>query len=182
MRDSFSAMAGGGANAEPDWYVVHTQPNRERQAAECIARQGFTVYLPRYLKKRRHARRVDVVDMPFFPRYLFVAIDVSKQRWRDINSTFGVSRIVASGGEIRPVMRGVVEAIKAREGADGYLHVLAPVTLLKAGAPLRVVSGVFDGCSGLFEALNDHDRVAMLLDLLGRKVRVTIDSNIVEAV
>jgi len=174
-------MVGGAANAEPNWYVVHTQPNSERQAAEHIARQGFTTYLPRYLKKRRHARRVDVIAMPFFPRYLFVAIDVGQQRWRAINSTFGVSRIVASGGEIHPVMRGVVEAIKAREGPDGYLDYAAPVARFKPGAPIRVVNGPFEACCGLFEALTEHERVAILLDLLGRKVRVILDAHAVEA-
>lgn len=182
MSDPLPAMAGRAEHADPIWYVVHTQPNSERQAAEHIARQGFAAYLPQYLKKRRHARRVDVVAMPFFPRYLFVAIDVGQQRWRAINSTLGVSRIVGSGGEIRPVMRGVVEAIKAREGTDGYLNLAAPVARFKPGTPIRVVDGPFEACCGLFEAMTERDRVAILLDLLGRKVRVILDAHIVDAV
>ena len=62
--------------AGPRWYVVQTQANAEHKAVAHLGRQGFTTYLPRYLKRRRHARRVDIVPRPLFPRYLFVSIDV----------------------------------------------------------------------------------------------------------
>ena len=41
------------------WYVVQTQVNGELKAAQNLVRQGFEVYLPRYLKRRRHARKID---------------------------------------------------------------------------------------------------------------------------
>lgn len=66
------------------WYVVQTQINAEAKAAEHLALQGFSLYLPRYLKRRSHARKVDTVARPLFPRYLFVAMDVAVQRWRSI--------------------------------------------------------------------------------------------------
>ena len=58
----------------PRWFVVQAQPNAEHKAVAHLNRQGFTTYLPRYLKRRRHARRMDVVAAPLFPRYLFVSI------------------------------------------------------------------------------------------------------------
>lgn len=75
------------------WYVVQTKVNCEAKAAENLRRQGYETYLPRYLKRRRHARRVDLTAKPLFPCYMFVAIDVAMQRWRSIQSTFGVSRL-----------------------------------------------------------------------------------------
>ena len=76
------------------WYVVQTHINSESKAAANLSRQGFFVYLPRYLKRRSHARKVDVAPRPLFPRYLFVAIDVASQRWRAIQSTLGVSHLI----------------------------------------------------------------------------------------
>ena len=49
------------------WYVVRTQPHAESKASAHLGRQGFETYLPRYLKKRRHARRVETVQAPLFP-------------------------------------------------------------------------------------------------------------------
>ena len=68
---------------QPRWYVVQSQPNAELKAVAHLSRQGFDTYLPRYLKRRRHARRVEVVARPLFPRY-FVSIDVTVQRWRSV--------------------------------------------------------------------------------------------------
>ena len=82
-------MIGDGA-----WYVVQTQVNAEAKAARNLMRQGFEIYLPRYLKRRSHARKIEKVAAPLFPRYLFVCVDMEKQRWRSIQSTFGVSRLV----------------------------------------------------------------------------------------
>ena len=59
------------------WYVVHTHPRAEAKALLNLDRQGFSCYLPRYLKRRRHARRLETVAAPLFPRYLFVALDLA---------------------------------------------------------------------------------------------------------
>ena len=40
---------------------------------------------------------------------------------------------------------------------------------------MRVIDGALASCLGLFEGVADGDRVAVLLDLLGRKVRVVVD-------
>lgn len=163
------------------WYVVHSQPNAELRAAEHLERQGFTSYVPTYLKTRRHARRVDTVRAPFFPRYLFVWIDVTQQRWRSINSTVGVSRIVGRGLMPTPVMPGVVEAIRQREGEDGIIRLAPAAAKFRPGDAVRVVDGAFEACQGLFQALTDNERVSILLDLLGRKVRVVLDAGAIEA-
>ena len=52
------------------WYVVQSQPNAELKAVAHLNRQGFDTYLPRYLKRIRHARRVDVVASAAVPALL----------------------------------------------------------------------------------------------------------------
>ena len=54
------------------WFVVHCYPNKESIAELNLQNQGFDTYIPRYKKLRRHARRVDTVFAPLFPRYFFV--------------------------------------------------------------------------------------------------------------
>jgi transcriptional antiterminator RfaH len=73
------------------WYVVQTQVNAEVKAARNLLRQGFEIYLPHYLKRRSHARKIEKVAAPLFPRYMFVRIDLATQRWRSVQSTYGVS-------------------------------------------------------------------------------------------
>lgn len=156
------------------WYVVQTQPHGETKAVGHLKRQGFETYLPRYLKRRRHARRIEIVEAPLFPRYLFVRIDVSAQRWRCIHSTVGVSRLVCNGEEPTPVGDPVISALREREGTDGLVR-LEPRRRFAPGEQVRILDGALASCLGLYEGMADADRVKVLLDLLGRKVRVVVD-------
>jgi transcriptional antiterminator RfaH len=84
-------------NANSHWHVVQTHSRAEEKAAVQLLRQGYDIYLPRYLKRRRHARRCKSIPAPLFPRYLFVSFDRQVQRWRSIQSTIGVSQLVCNG-------------------------------------------------------------------------------------
>ena len=128
--------------------------------------------MPRYLKRRRHARKVDFTAKPLFPRYMFVAIDMSTQRWRSIQSTFGVSRLVTKGDEPAPVPDSVISALQARE--DGKVSSRWMPTAFSPGDKVRVLAGAFMDNAGLFNEMADHDRVSILLEMLGRKVRVLL--------
>ncbi len=165
---------------QAQWYVLQTQPNAENKAVVHLARQGFATYLPRYLKRRRHARRVDVVAAPLFPRYLFVEINMAVQRWRSIYSTVGVSRLVSNGEFPATVPEQVVILLKGREDANGFIQ-LDCQPRFKAGDKVRILEGVFCDCLGLYEGMPDRDRVAILLDLLGRKVRVLLNAETIAA-
>jgi transcriptional antiterminator RfaH len=162
------------------WYVVQTQVNSELKAARNLLRQGFETYLPRYLKRRSHARKIEKVAAPLFPRYLFVRVDLATQRWRSIQSTFGVSHLVLNGSEPAPIARDVMRILKAREDGSGFVK-LDQRPQFPLGAKVRILGGAFTDNLGLFDGLGDRDRVAVLLDLLGRKVRVSIDADMVAA-
>jgi transcriptional antiterminator RfaH len=162
------------------WYVVQTQPNSELKAAQNLINQGYDIYLPRYLRRRRHARKVDFMAKPLFPRYMFVAIDMATQRWRSIQSTFGVSRLVSNGDNPAVVPEQVVSALRAREDEKGFIQMNSRPAFA-SGDRVRVVEGAFMDSLGFFSEMADRDRVSILLDLLGRKVRVLLDVDMVAA-
>lgn len=155
------------------WYVVHTQPNREARADLNLRRQGFATYLPRYVRRRRHARRHEMVARPLFPRYLFVALDPARDRWRAVHSTFGVNHLVLAGDEPLAVPGGVVEEIRARENDEGFVKLGLPAGI-GPGSQVRLIDGIFADAKGVLERVADERRVAILLELLGREVRVFV--------
>jgi transcriptional antiterminator RfaH len=162
------------------WYVVQSHPHAESKAVSHLNRQGFETYLPIYQKRRRHARRTETIATPLFPRYLFVAIDIAAQRWLSIQSTIGVSRLVCNGNAPASVPAGVVEALKYREDGNGFF-VMDSRPQFAFGDTVRIIDGAFADCLGRFEGLRAGERVAVLLDLLGRKVRVVLDDLAVAA-
>ncbi|NQU69493.1 MAG: transcriptional activator RfaH [Rhodospirillales bacterium] len=155
------------------WYVINTHARSEHKAAWHLANQGFRAYLPQYMKRRRHARRIDMVKAPLFPRYLFVELDLEQDQWRAISSTLGVSHMI-SGGEIPlAVPDGVIDDIRAREDETGNVPIAREANFRK-GDKLQIMDGALIDHVGLFEAPSDQDRVVLLLNLLGRQVRVRV--------
>jgi transcriptional antiterminator RfaH len=159
--------------AEKCWYVVHTQPQHEVRAQINLERQGFVTYLPRYLKSRRHARKTDFVPRALFPRYFFVALDLARDRWRAIQSTYGVNQVVVVGERPVPLPDGILEDIRAREADDGYVTLGLP-SGVKVGSRVRLTDGIFNDYRGVIDRISDDHRVAILLNLLGREVRVFV--------
>ncbi|MCC8952065.1 transcriptional activator RfaH [Bradyrhizobium sp. Pear77] len=162
------------------WCVVQTQVNAEAKAAAGLVRQGFSTYFPRYQKRRSHARKIELVPRPLFPRYLFVAIDVAAQRWRAIQSTLGVSHLVCVGDRPAAVENGIIDALKSREDEAGFVA-LARRPAFSPGDKVRIVEGAFVDSIALVEDASDHHRVAVLLNLLGRQVRVFVGTGLIAA-
>jgi transcriptional antiterminator RfaH len=161
------------------WYAVHTHPREEFKALSHLRRQNYQVYLPRYTKTIRHARKSERVIRPFFPRYLFVRLNLAVNGWRAIRSTVGVNDIVCFGEQPAPLPAGVIEALQGRE-TEGLIE-LANKNAIKPGENVIVLNGPFAHQLGLCVSVSDNERVAILLDLLGRKVRVLMDTDVVTA-
>ncbi|NQV99384.1 MAG: transcriptional activator RfaH [Rhodospirillales bacterium] len=163
------------------WYAVHTQPNSEQKALQHLLRQGFDVYLPKYLKRRSHARKIDWVATPLFPRYLFVGMNIEQMRWRAIQSTVGVSYLVSFGGQPVQVPPSIVEGLRARENDKGLIS-FAKVAPFQKGEKIRLLGSAFEDSVGRFDHLDDQGRVTLLLELMGQEVRVTAPLEKVSAV
>ncbi len=156
-----------------NWYVVHTHPNAEPRALAHVLHQGFEAYLPRYLKRRSHARRTDWVRAPLFPRYLFVRMNPDVSRWRALHSTVGVSHLVCHGDRPTPIPDPIVDDIRRHEDAKGNVVIGARAALNK-GDRVRITEGAMADHVGVFDVPSDTDRVFLLLELLGRQVRVRV--------
>ncbi len=158
------------------WYAVYTQARMEVWARSNLWERGFEVYLPQYRRQRRHARKTDWVSAPLFPRYLFVAADPDAPGRRSINSAPGVVNLVSFGDRPATMDNDVIAAIRAREDEAGHVHLVDPNSLTP-GDKVRLHSGAMADHEGLFECRGDAERVVILLNLLGREVRVKVPAN-----
>ncbi len=165
------ARAGG-----PRWFAVHSLPHREAGAQRQLEYQGFQTFLPRSRKIRRHARKLETILAPIFPRYLFVGLDLDRDRWRSVNGTFGVARLVMMAGDRpQPVPHGVVEALIASTDSRGVLR-FDEAGRLAVGQKARILAGPFAEQIGLLQRLDNNGRVRLLLDIMGGGIAVTVPS------
>ncbi len=163
------------------WAVVHTRAKEEHRAATHLRQQGFSVYFPRFKKVTRHARRVSEVLAPLFPRYLFIRLDIEIDSWHSIHHTRGVSSLVMYGEKPAIVEDSIIEALQSNESDKGAVS-LSSLIAFDEKQTLKVIDGSFKGYSGNFEKMLDKDRVSLLLNLLGRTVKVALPSYAVSSI
>jgi transcriptional antiterminator RfaH len=152
------------------WAVAQTEPMRESLAVSHLQRAGYATYLPRI--KISETKRI----VPLFPSYAFVHI---VDHWYSALGTIGVIRLLLAGDHPARVGEEIINGIKAQE--RGGLVKLQPLKpRLKPGDPVRVVRGSFLGHFGIYDGMSGKERERVLLELLGRKVRVEMGHNDVE--
>lgn len=162
------------------WHCVYTKPQAEVWAQNNLWERDFDAYLPQYLKRRRHARRTDWVRAPLFPRYLFVRADLEVRGSRGISFAPGVHSLVSFGGSPASVPESVIAELRSHEDSDGLIDIdfgRGPSSRYREGDRVRVTDGALLDRVGIFQCREDQRRVVILLDLLGRAVRVRVSAD-----
>jgi transcriptional antiterminator RfaH len=79
-----------------------------------------------------------------------------------------------------PVAADIVATLRA-QALGRREQIERAVALLRAGDPVRVTEGPFAELIGRLLGIADHERVFVLLELLGRNVRAEVPALAVEA-
>ena len=74
----------------------------------------------------------------------------------------------------------LIDGIRSRENADGIVS-LGQVIDFSTGDQVRVLAGPMCDQVGIFDCKSDRDRVSVLLNLLGRQVRVKLPVTAISA-
>jgi transcription elongation factor/antiterminator RfaH len=153
------------------WFLAHTLPKGEWKAELHLGAQGFRTFQPQIRKTIRHARQLKTVRAPLFPRYLFVILDLERDRWLSVRSSVGVSSLFSSrDGRPVPVPIGIVESLIERS-KDTLTRLDAD---LVKGQQVRILTGPFADFVGMLDRLNEAGRVRVLVEMMGTAVPVTL--------
>ena len=160
------------------WLVARTKPNRERWAAENVLRQGREPYLPMIGSVSKTKSGVTLaVARPLFASYLFVQTD---DQWKFLLGTFGIVGVILVGDKPAVLSSTIIEQLRTRENASGL--VVLPKSRFKIGQGVRVTGGAFVNLQGIYDGQADKERQQVLVDYLGRKTKVLIADDQLEAV
>ena len=157
----------------PHWYVIHTKPRQESLALENLERQGYTTYCPQITLSKRRRNAWHQVSEPLFPRYLFIELTEGEDDFGPIRSTLGVSNMLRFGGKPATISKDIIGMLQQQERDNAETP--DPEIPVKPGDRVRVTDGPFAGLEGIFQNNSKDARVIILMELLGRENRVTVD-------
>lgn len=153
------------------WFVAQAKPNSASIAEKNLKRQGFRTLMPLQEETTRRNGKFVTAVRPLFPGYVFVAFDVTRDFWRSINSTYGVSRLVSFGQDPAPVPRALIAQLLGRCDRSGKL---LPAKELLPGDKVRVTNGPLANFIAEVEKIEPDRRIFVLMDIMGARTRVTV--------
>lgn len=122
-------------------------------------------------RTRRRALKFDTRPTPVFPGYIFVNLDLERDRWHSVNGTLGVAYLVAFGDLPTAVPAGAVEALQRAFDKSNEKQV-SPSTFA-VGDQVELTRGPFASMAGKLLEINGSGRVRVLLELMGRETAIS---------
>jgi transcriptional antiterminator RfaH len=162
------------ASAQPEWYCLRTHPKHEHIAAAHLRQDyGLEAFLPRVRFRRSTRFGPAWVSEALFPGYLFARFALAG--WlRRVQHARGVAGIVHFGTHWPIVPAEIIAELRAAVGTE-EVRVIA--SSFAAGDSVCVASGPFEGLQALVtRVMPGPQRVAVLLDFLGRQTTVELSS------
>ncbi|MBI2361590.1 MAG: hypothetical protein HYV04_22225 [Deltaproteobacteria bacterium] len=158
---------------------MRTKPRKEPEVERRLRSLNLEVFLPWLQCRRRVATRFRWVLAPLFPGYLFCRLDLMVSG-KAARYSPGVVDFVKFGSRVAEVGAEIIEGLRAR-CPDGVAQMQR--RSYKYGEHVKVLEGPFSELEAVFEQeMKGSDRVAVLLEILGRQTRLVLSSEMIARV
>lgn len=155
------------------WYAIRTKVNREKDVEKRLTDFNLEVFLPWMRTRRRIGSRFHWILAPLFPGYVFCRLDMVVSG-KAARYSPGVKDFLTFGSRIAEVSEDIIQTLRGR--CPGGIAEIDPVSA-KPGDVVRISEGPFAGLEAIFEQkLKGSERVAVLLEILGRQTRIVLPS------
>ena len=159
------------------WLVAQIKPHSHDLAIRNLERQGFETFLPKTKRTIKKENKFIFKDVLVFPGYIFVGVDPLDSGWTKINNTYGVLKLLVFNNKPSQIYNDVILALKNKYEENAYEIINEN---LKKGDNIKFNSGPFVDLIARIEALDDKNRIWVLLEAVGqyRKVKMKLDGKV----
>ncbi len=171
-RNFRSANSGNDEDGRAAWFAVQVKPRHDKVAAELLEQRGIVSFLPLYTSKRRWSDRVQDVEVPLFPGYLFALLDPGRRA--PLLCTPGVVRLIGVGNTPVQIAEEELAAIGVAVQSKSHCE---PVTKVVVGDRVRIRSGPLKGQEGVLTHFKNKDRLVLSISLVERSIAVEIQGD-----
>lgn len=161
------------------WYAIQTKAKKEKEVEKRLSDLRVEVFLPWMRMRRRMGNRFHWALVPLFPGYLFCRLDLVESG-KAARYSPGVRDFLKFGNQIAEVGVEIVASLRER-CPDGVAEI--EFLSAKPGDAVRINEGPFFGLEAIFEKrMKGSERVAVLLDILGRQTRLVLPSETIQKI
>jgi transcriptional antiterminator RfaH len=154
------------------WYVMQSKPKKEEFLHDQLCARGIETFYPCLesdpASKRPGKRK------PYFPRYLFVLVDLEKIGDSVLKWMPGSIGLVQFGGESAVVPDSIIQGIKRKLETLNYCD--EKIQRFEVGDEVIIQSEIFKNYKGIFDGyISGQKRAQVLLRMLNdRQVRMEL--------
>ena len=155
------------------WFIAQIKPNSYNSAIQNLERQGFETFLPKMEITQRQENKFLVKNVYVFPGYMFVCFDPHITTWTKINSTYGVSKILAFNKKPSEISSDLILELKNRYEINSNP---TQKEKLQKGDSIKFYSGPFTDLIAKVESVDEKNRIWILLEAMGGYQRLKLQN------
>lgn len=170
-------------NLGPRWYVAHTYTGYENKVKASIEKivenrgLGHLIYdvqVPVYTEVVKNDKGEEkIVETKVFPSYVLVKMTMTDASWHVVRNITGVTGFVGPGSEPTPLTDEEVEFAKVEQTKTEFKF--------NIGDTVKVVSGMFEGYSGILQEISENKKSLVILANTGKRdIPIMVDTKDVQ--
>ena len=152
-------------NQGPRWYVAHTYTGYENKVKDNIEKivenrgLGHLIYdvkVPIETSVETNDKGEEkIIETKLFPSYVFVKMTMTDESWHVVRNITGVTGFVGPGSEPTPLTDSEVEMFSVEVNEEEFKF--------KVGDRVEVVTGIFQGYSGVLQEISEDKKQLVIL-------------------
>lgn len=167
------------------WYVAHTYSGYENKVKasleKIVENRGlgnliYDIKIPVETVVEKDGDTEKEVEVKVFPSYVLIKMIMTEESWHAVRNITGVTGFVGPGSRPTPLSEEEVEALNIEEK---QVHVGLAYAV---GDEVMVASGLFEGYTGVVQAISDDFKKVTVLIKKGRRdMPVELDADVVKS-
>lgn len=157
-------------NLGPRWYVAHTYAGYENKVKTSLERivenrgLGHLIYdirIPVETVREVKEGQEKEIELKVFPSYVLIKMTMNDESWHAVRNITGVTGFVGPGSRPTPLSDEEVEALNIDQKRVELSF--------KEGDNVEVISGLFEGFSGVVQSISEDFKTVTVLVKKGRR-------------
>jgi transcriptional antiterminator NusG len=169
-------------NVGPRWYVAHTYSGYENKVKtsleKIVENRGlgdliFDIQIPVEKVIEKNGDVEKEVEYKLMPGYVLIKMAMNEESWHAVRNITGVTGFVGPGSRPTPLTEAEVAALN--------IEAVRVELKFNVGDNVSVVSGLFEGYSGVVQGISDDfNKITVLVKKGHRDIPVELDINMIK--